>query len=117
MCQLPSVCANRLATEWYGLTSSQADCSSLPVLRMTCTYVTMNDPEAVRVYNALRKILKHFSVSPKSTELLNKALDVIEQHNIHMLVWGGTRMAGFLDGCKQSSSILVPFFDTLQQAK
>ena len=30
-----------------------------------------------------------------------------------MLVWEGTRMAGFLDGCKQSSSISVPFLGTL----
>ena len=30
-----------------------------------------------------------------------------------MMVWAGTRMCGFLDGCKQCSSILVPFMDTL----
>ena len=30
-----------------------------------------------------------------------------------MLVWGGTRMGGFLDGCKQCSDILVPFMDML----
>ena len=45
--------------------------------------------------------------------MLNVALLALEQNNIHMLVWGGTRMAGFRDACKQSSSILVPFLDTL----
>ena len=54
---------------------------------------------------------------PKSTELLNNALDVIEQNDIHMLVWVGTRMAGFLDACKQSSAILVPFLNTLIAGK
>ena len=49
-------------------------------------------------------------MSPKSTELLNNALNILEQNNIHMLVWGGTSMAGFFDGCKQSSSILIPFW-------
>ena len=112
--------ANQLATEWYGLAFPQADCSphaTSGTIQGTCTSATMNDPEAVRVYTALRKILKHFSLSAKSTELLNTALDALEQHSIHMLVWGGTRMAGFLDGCKQSSSILVPFLDTLINGK
>ena len=77
----------------------------------------MSDPDAVTLYNCLRKILKHFSVSTKSTELLNNALNILEQNKIHMLVWGGTRMAGFLDGCKQSSSILIPFLDTLTAGK
>ena len=45
--------------------------------------------------------------------MLNNALDMLDQNNIHMLVWGSTRMSGFLDGCKQASSILVPFLDTI----
>ena len=73
----------------------------------------MSDPDAVALYTSLRKILKHFSMSPKSTDILNNALNVLEQHNIHMLVWGGTRMAGFINACKQASAILVPFRDTL----
>ena len=56
-------------------------------------------------------------MSPKSTELLNNALNVLEQNDMHMLVWGGTRMAGFLDACKQSSAILVPFLNTLIAGK
>ena len=108
--------ANRLVTEIYGISSPQADCSSHAssgTIRRTCTSKTMSDPDAVLLYTALRKILKHFSLSAKSTELLNNALDALEQHDVHMLVRGGTRMAGFLDGCNQASGILVPFIDTL----
>lgn len=65
------------------------------------------------IYENLRKVLGHFSKSPKSTELLNTALDALERNNIHMLVWGATRMSGFLDACGQASSIIVPFLDTL----
>ena len=81
--------------------SPGAGCSSHAAsgtIRRTCSSVAMSDPYATALYNALRKILKHFSKSPKSTELLNEALDALEQNNVHMLVWGGTRMAGFLDG-------------------
>ena len=94
----------------------QASCASHAAsgtVRRTTTSATMSDPDAVLFYNLFRKILKHFSMSPKSPELLNNALNVLEQNDIHLLVWGGTRMAGFLDACKQSSAILVPFLDGL----
>ena len=45
--------------------------------------------------------------------MLNNALNAMEEHDIHMLVWGGTRMARFLDACKQASGIIIPFLDTL----
>ena len=86
-----NVKANRLVTEWYGITSPEADCSSHAAsgtIRRTCTSVTMSDPDAVIIYNALRIVLKHFSMSAKSTELLNTALDALELNNIHMLMWG-----------------------------
>ena len=56
-------------------------------------------------------------MSPKSTELLNNTLNALERNDIHMLVWGGIRMAVFLDACKQSSAILIPFLDTLIAGK
>ena len=56
-------------------------------------------------------------MSPKSNELLNHTLNALEQNDIHMLVWGGTRMTGFLDACKQSSAILIPFLDILIPGK
>ena len=72
----------------------------------------MSDPDAVLLYNSLRKVPNHFSMLAKSTELLNNTLNALE-NDIHMLVWVGTRMAGFLNACKQSSAILVPFLDKL----
>ena len=73
----------------------------------------MADSNVTDLYENLRKLLKHFSMSPKSTELLNDALNILEQNDIHMMVWGGTRMSGFLDACRQASSIIVAFLDTL----
>ena len=45
-------------------------------------------------------------MSLKSTKLLKNALNALEQNDIHMLVWRGTSMARFLDGCKQSSTVV-----------
>ena len=74
---------------------------------------TMCDDNIIKLYNALLKVLKHFSQSPKSTELLNNALTIMEMSPVHMLTWAGTRMGGFLDGCKKFSAILKSFMDTL----
>ena len=112
--------ACRLAAERYDTQSPVTSCSSHAAsgtVRRTTTSATMGDPDAVLLYNSLRKILKHFSMSPKSTELLINALNVLEQNDIHMVVWESTRMAGFLDACKQSSAILVPFLDILIAGK
>ena len=57
-------------------------------------------------------ILKHFSLSAKSTEMLNDVLDLLDQNNIHLLVSWSIRMSGFLDGWKQASKT-VPFLDTI----
>ena len=106
--------ACQLAAERYGIQSPVASCSSHAAsgtVRSTTTSTTMSDLDAVLLYNSLRKILKHFSMSPKSNELLNNSLNVLEQNDIHMLVWGGTRMARFLDACRQSSAIFVYFLD------
>ena len=64
-------------------------------------------------YNTLRSTLKHFVNSPKSTEILKEALATLERNEVHILNWGSTRICGFLDGCKRSSEILVPFLDTV----
>ena len=108
--------ASLLASKCYGIHSPVAFCSSHAASGTTSS-VTMRDPDALTLYNYLRKTLKHFSITPKSTELLNNALNILKQNNIHMLVWGGKRMARFLDGCNQSSNILVPFLDTLIAGK
>ena len=100
----------------YGVVSPFSNCSShvaSGTIRRAATSETMCDDNIKKLYNALLKVLKHFSKSPKSTELLNDALTLLELNNVHMLVWAGTRMYGFLDGCRQCSDILIPFMDTL----
>ena len=52
-------------------------------------------------------------MSPKSTELLNNAISAMEMNDIHLLNWGSTRMAGFLDACMQASKIILLFLDTI----
>ena len=42
-----------------------------------------------------------------------RALSALEFNDVHMLVWGGTKMGGFFNSCNQCSDILVPFMDTL----
>ena len=59
------------------------------------------------------KVLKHFSKSSKSSELLTEALDALELNQVHLMNWGGTRMAGFLDACRIASYIIISFIDTL----
>ena len=69
--------------------------------------------DATSLYENLRSVLKHFSMSLKSTELLGNALKLLEMNPIHVLNWGSTRMSGFLDACKQLVDIIVPFIDTI----
>ena len=65
------------------------------------------------LYENLRKLLKHFSMTPKSSELLTNALAAMEMHDVHLLNWGSTRMVGLLDACVQASKIMVPFLDSI----
>ena len=67
----------------------------------------------VGLYENLKALLKHFCQSPKSIEMLHEALNMLEMNNIHLLNWGSTRMAAFLDACIQVSNIIVPFLDTV----
>ena len=69
--------------------------------------------DAKNIFENLRKLLKHFSMSPKSSELLSNALAAMEMHDVHLLNWGSIRMAGFLDTFVQASKIMVPFLDTI----
>ena len=45
--------------------------------------------------------------------MLHEALNMLEMNDIHLLKWGSTRMAGFLDACIQAFNIIVPFLDTV----
>ena len=82
--------AQRLMEELYGILSPFSNCSShiaSGTIRRTATSETMCHENIKQLYNALLKVLKHFSQSPKSTELLNSALTILEMNNVHM--WAG----------------------------
>ena len=115
---LPAILPNsgsRLLEQIYGLLAPFTRCTSHAASRTigrAATSKTMADQNVTDLFENLRKVLLHFAQSPKSTELLNAALAILEQNDIHMLVWGGTRMSGFLDACRQASKIIIAFLDT-----
>ena len=45
--------------------------------------------------------------------MLTISLKLLEMHDAHLLNWGLTKMAVFLDACLQVSVIIVPFLDTI----
>ena len=49
--------------------------------------------------------------------MLHEALNMLEMNDIHLLNWGSTRIAGFLDACIQASNIIVPFLIQLYLAQ
>ena len=107
---------SRLFEEMYGIKSPFTRCSShasFGTIRCICTLKTMCQSDAQTLYGNLRKVLKHFSKSAKSSELLTEALDALELNQFHLRNWGGTRMAGFLDACQKASNIIIPFIDIL----
>ena len=107
---------SRLLESIYGIKSPFCRCashSSYGEIRRLCTSERSCQLDAKNLYGNLRKLLKHFSMSPKSSDLLSNALIAMDMHEVHLLNWGSTRMAGFLDACVQASKILVPFLDTI----
>ena len=65
-----------LSGKWCSIWSSIAFCSSHTVsgtIRQTTSWVTLSIPDAVTFYSFLRKVLKHFCKSPKTTEMFNNA--------------------------------------------
>ena len=106
----------RILTETYGINSSSFKCSShlaSGTIPRMCTSVNSTQGDATSLYDNLKAPLKHFTMSPKSTEFLNNALNALELSSVHMLNWASARMAGFMDACVQASEILIPFLDTL----
>ena len=107
---------SRLLESTYGLKSSFSRCSShssYGTIHRLCTSEKSCQIDAKNLHENLRKMLKHFPMSTKSSELLSNALEAMEMNDIHLLNWGSTRMAGFLDACVQASKIVVPFLDTI----
>ena len=106
----------RLSTETYEINSRSSECSSHSAsgaIQRMCTSVNSSHADATSLYDNLKAMLKHFAMSQKSTEFLNNALNALELNSAHMLNWGSTCMAGFMDACVQASEILIPFLGTL----
>ena len=104
-----------LLTETYGINSPSSKCSShlaSDTIQRMCTSVNSSQDDATSFYDNLKALLKHFAMSPKCTEFLNNALNSLELNSVHLLNWGSTCMAGFMDACVQVSEILIPFLDT-----
>ena len=87
--------------------------SSYGTIRRLCTSEKSCQIDAKNLYENLRKMLKYFPMSTKSSELLSNALEAVKKNDIHILNWESTGMAGFLDVCVQASKIVVPFIDTI----
>ena len=107
---------SRLLESIYGIKSPFSRCashSSYGTIRRLCTSERSCQLDAKNLYENLRKLLKHFSMTPKSSDLLSNASTAMDMHDAHLLNWGSTSMAGFLDACVQASKILVPFLDTI----
>ena len=82
-------------------------------IRRICNSKAFFDENAKALYENLRTLLKHFSMSNKSIELFNNVLTVMEMNNIHNLNWGSTKMARFLNAFLQASKILLSLLDTI----
>ena len=85
--------------------------------RATSNPADMVESELTQLSVSLRAVLNHFAHSPKSTQLLQHALDALDMVQIKQLTWGGTRMCGFISACQRCSQILVPFLDTVVHTK
>ena len=56
-------------------------------IRRLCTSETMCHDDVKILYTSLKKLLLHFHASPKSTELLNKALKSLEMNEVSNMNW------------------------------
>ena len=77
--------------EYWGYIEKRSKCSShlaSGTIRRTSTSVNSTQEDAKNLYDNLQSILRHFAISPKSTQLLNNTLDALEMSNIHILNWG-----------------------------
>ena len=70
-------------------------------------------PEVVIFADGLQPILRKFTLSGKSSSLLNDALDIMETKTTKLMVWCTTTMANLFDCCLNTLNILVPLYDTL----
>ena len=81
--------ASRLLQELFGIKSPFTRCSShmsYGTIRRLRIAETMSQIDAKELYENLKEaLLKHFSQSPKSSEMLHEALNMLEMNDIHLL--------------------------------
>ena len=78
----------RIISDKYGIKSPFTRCAShtsASTIRRLANSKTMSQSDAEPLYDNLRKVLKHCSQSPKSTEVLKKSLQVLEMNDIPLL--------------------------------
>ena len=74
---------------------------------------TMSVEKVTLLYTTLRSVTKHFEMSPKSKEILDKCFEILDMSSISVISWCGTRMAHFLDACEVMGKILPALYDTM----
>ena len=101
---------SRLLDEIYGIKSPLSICAShasAGTIRRLCTSQTMCQSYAKSLYENLSALFKHFTKSLKSSEMLLQALNNLQQHKVHLINWGSTRMSGYLEACLVASDTMT----------
>ena len=111
-----NVKSSRLLGKKFGIKSPFSRCAShnsAGTIHWLCSSETMSQADAKTLHENLRSLLKHFAKSPKSSEMFTTSLNLVEMHDVYLLNWGSTRMAGFRDVCLQALDIIIPFLETI----
>ena len=77
---------------------------------------TYSVPEIKEFQTYRRILLRHFQLSGKSTQLLNKAITNLEMKKVHMLSWYLTRMSYLFSTCKLTVDKLIALYNVLVSA-
>lgn len=65
------------------------------------------------LYEALRTVILHFTMSVKNKEKLQSCMAILEMKPLSQISWCATRMGHFLAACTMFSNSLVPAYDTM----
>ena len=63
--------------------------------------------------DSMRILKPYWNIFLQAPKVVKWSMSMLEINDIHLLNWGSTHMAGFLDVCIQASNIIVPFLDTI----
>ena len=109
-------CASGKLVSRYGFVSPSMRCSSHAAdgsLKRLANSKTMNVEEVTEFLPFFRKIMKHFSLSGKSTSALNEDLTVLGMKKVHIMSYCQTRMAYLLSACSLAIDVLVSICNVL----